>query len=153
MICLTFDTDYMSEKDMELFLSTFSFPGKVTFFVHKRFPILESTIHEICPHPFIDDLHNWKKDVEEIVTQLRFCPNGVRTHSCVFSHKIAEGLKRLGFKYISQAQNIFQTGLKPFRHPWGIWEIPIYYMDNMDFVISKNWPDIKHIPFSHEVIN
>ena len=46
----------------------------------------------------------------------------------------------------------FQGGLKPLRHPWGIWEMPIYYMDNMDFCLPMNWPDHAHVPFNPEVI-
>ena len=152
MICLTFDTDYLSNRDMKLFLEKFPLPGKATFFAHKYFPALDSTVHEICPHPFITDLLTWEEEVKKISTQLKALPCGIRTHSCIFSHMIGISLKKMGFRYISQAQNMFQAGLKPIKHPWGIWEMPIYYMDNMDFAISQNWPAIKHEPFSSEVI-
>lgn len=152
MICLTFDTDYMSQRDMERFLSEYPLPGKGTFFVTEHFPVLESTPHEICPHPFIHNLSTWKEEVAKIAGQLKHKPKGIRIHSCVFSHMIGLGLNTLGYTYVSHAQHLFQKGLKPYRHPWGIWELPIYYMDNMDFCISKNWPDIGHIPFSHDII-
>jgi hypothetical protein len=58
----------------------------------------------------------------------------------------------LGYQYVSQAHTLFQTGLRPFRHPWGVWEVPIYYMDNMDFWMPKNWPELGHEPFASEVI-
>jgi hypothetical protein len=65
---------------------------------------------------------------------------------------IGIGLRALGYRYVSQAQNLYQIGLRPFRHPWGLWELPIYYMDNMDFWMAKNWPDAKHVPFSRTIV-
>jgi hypothetical protein len=115
-------------------------------------PSLFDTAHELCPHPFIDDLACWKTAVSRVATHLPCRPKGVRAHSCVFSHMIAVGLNELGYRYVSQATNLFQAGLAPLRHPWGMWEMPIYYMDNMDFCFPRNWPGIGHVPFQHEVI-
>ena len=47
---------------------------------------------------------------------------------------------------------MYQAGLAPFRHPWGVWELPIYYMDNMDFWMRTNRPSLGHEPFSTEWI-
>jgi Polysaccharide deacetylase len=152
MICLTFDTDYMSQEDLKKFMDVYSLPGKVTFFAHEDFPFLTATNHEVGPHPFITDLSTWEATTERIAKDLQYKPRGIRTHSCVFSHMIGIGLGKLGYTYISQDQHLFQAGLKPFRHPWGIWELPIYYMDNMDFYTSKNWSAIGHVPFNRDVI-
>lgn len=152
MICLTFDTDYLSCEDIERFLTKYSFPGQVTFFVHEYYPVLETTGHEICPHPFIENLNNWENSVNIIEKRYKSKPNGLRAHSCVFSHMIGIGMKTLGYKYVSQAQHLYQPGLKPYRHPWGIWEMPIYYMDNMDYCMADNWKDMLHSPFGYDVI-
>ena len=155
MICISFDTDHMSRESMSRFLSELmiNMPGKGTFFVHDSFSDLLTTDHEICPHPFISDLNKWDADLIRIESSLPHKPRGTRTHSCVFSHMVGIGLKEKGYNYISQAHNLYSNNLKPFRHPWGIWELPIYYMDNMDFWFNKNWPELEHKPFSNTIIN
>jgi hypothetical protein len=152
MICLTFDTDHMRQEDMERFLEERSLPGQVTFFAHQYFSSLEATDHEICPHPFIRSFTDWEKEVIEIAHQFSIRPKGIRFHSCVLSHTIAAGLKRLGYEYSSNIDHLFRKDLQPYRHSWGIWELPIYYMDNMDFCMSDNWPYIDHTPFDFNII-
>ena len=152
MICLTFDTDWMRDGDMERFLREFPIPGKATFFLHDTLPSLLGSAHELGPHPFIDNLTCLDDSISRVVASMPRQPKGVRAHSCVFSHMVGVGLNKLGYRYVSQASNLFEGGLKPFRHPWGIWEMPIYYMDNMDFCMPMNWPGHAHVPFSQEVI-
>src|SRR5437867_6450519 len=131
MICLTFDTDHMTKEGMEKFFREYDLPGKCTFFLHKPFQftarIQHENIHEVAPHPCIDRLSEWDDDLKTIVKQFPEKPLGLRTHSCVFSHMIGIGMHDQGYFYISQAQALYQQGLLPSRHPWGIWELPIYY--------------------------
>ena len=156
MICLTFDTDHMTEEGMERFLQEYPIPGRSTFFVHRPFSLVTrlqaEDVHEVGPHPFIDKLSRWKDEVTALTEHFAKQPLGLRAHSCVFSHMIGMGMHQMGFRYVSQAQSLFHSGLEPFRHPWGIWELPIYYMDNMDFWFPKNWPALRHVPFSRDVI-
>jgi hypothetical protein len=154
MICITFDTDHMSQESMSRFLEEHlsKMPGRGTIFAHTTFPELLTTDYEICPHPFISDLGKWDEDLIRLENFLPQKPLGTRPHSCVFSHMVGVGLKERGYVYVSQAQSLYATNLIPFRHPWGIWELPIYYMDNMDFWMCKNWPDIKHKPFRQSII-
>ena len=152
MICLTFDTDHMSQENLRKFLKEYVLPGKVTFFVHEYFPFLESTLHEICPHPLINDLSSWEEDFKRLVNEFKNRPLGVRTHSCLSSHMMEISFNKLGYKYVSNAETLFHKGLKPYRRAWGIWELPIYYMDNMDFWMVPNWPELGHIPFNRSVI-
>jgi hypothetical protein len=147
MICLTFDTDWMTEASLERFLRECPIPGRATFFCHDAFQCLSTTDHELCPHPFVSDLQDWQGELQELRSRISPGSTGIRTHSCVFSHAMAVGLHDLGFTYISQAASPFQPGLAPFRHPWGIWELPIYYMDNMDFWFRGNWPGVEHTSF------
>jgi hypothetical protein len=152
MICLTFDTDWLSDADMARFVAQFPIPGRATFFCHQPFPSLATTRHERCPHPFISDLSDWQGALDALRLQVNPQSRGVRTHSCVFSHMVGLSLHQMGFEYVSQANNMFDAGLRPFRHPWGVWELPIYYMDNMDFWMTSNWPDLQHSTFSRRVI-
>lgn len=156
MICLTFDTDHMTEEGMVKFLREYALPQRCTFFLHKPFLFagrmqMEGK-HEVAPHPYIDRLSEWDQDLKAIVQQFSKKPLGLRPHSCVFSHMIGIGMKAQGYIYVSQANNLYWPGLRPFRHPWGIWELPIYYMDNMDFWMVKNWDDLEHQPFDPEII-
>jgi hypothetical protein len=153
VICLTFDTDWMTDESLGRFLDEFPLPGRATFFCHDVFPCLERTRHELCPHPFIRDLSDWQAGLTDLTSRLGRRARGVRPHSCVFSHMIGVGLHDLGFEYVSQAHSMYQSGLTPFRHPWGVWELPIYYMDNMDFWMRTNWPSLGHEPFSREWID
>ncbi len=152
MICITFDTDWMTEEGLALFLQRFPIPGVATFFAHQRYECLLNCAHEIGPHPFISDLDDWRSNLLSLSKSLGRPVRGTRTHSCVFSHMLGVGLAEDGYEYISQASNLFQDGLHPFRHPWGIWEMPIYYMDNMDFWMNRNWPDMDHVPFDSQSI-
>ena len=149
---MTFDTDYMCESSLQKFLHKYKLFGKATFFCHQYFSVLEQTDHEICPHPIISDLLQWKNSLHKIDAQLTNKPKGIRNHSCVFSHMIGIDLSNLGYVYSSNIDRLFQAEIRPYRHPWGIWELPIYYMDNMDFWMSKNWTEFNHKPFNKKLI-
>jgi hypothetical protein len=148
MICLTFDTDWISAAALDQLLDELDLPGRGTFFCHTDFPALASRGHEVCPHPFINDLDHWQPGLSELRARVNPASRGTRTHSCVFSHLVGLGLHQMGFEYISQANNLYQDGLRAFRHPWGVWELPIYYMDNMDFWANNNWPGLRHEVFA-----
>lgn len=154
MISITFDTDHMTQESLSRFLGEYvsKMPGRGTFFAHSNFPELFAAEHEVGPHPFISDLSRWDEDLRRLEGFLPGKPRGTRPHSCVFSHMVGIGLKERGYSYVSQAQNLYETDLAPFRHPWGIWELPIYYMDNMDFWMCKNWPGFSHEPFGQDII-
>jgi hypothetical protein len=142
----------MSQEDMRKFLNEYVLPGQVTFFVHEYYPFLETTPHEICPHPLITDLLSWEEDLKRLVNQFKNRPLGIRTHSCLSSHIIELSFKKIGYKYVSNAEALFQRGLEPYRRAWGMWELPIYYMDNLDFWMVPNWPELAHIPFKRNII-
>lgn len=152
MICITFDTDWMEPEWLDRFLQEWAPPGRATIFQHRRFPGLSSQLNELCSHPVIRSLEDWKKDVVRLRDDVAPQSQGVRPHSCVFSHALGVGFHELGFRWISQANNQYQTDLRPLRHPWGLWELPIYYMDNMDFWMPRNWPASGHQAFSSTVI-
>jgi hypothetical protein len=60
-----------------------------------------------------------------------------RSHSLVFSQLIGVKLGKLGYRIVSTVDAFGRGDISPFLIPWGIWQMPIYYMDNNDF----NRPD------------
>lgn len=147
MISITFDTDWMSEQALTAFLERLPVPGTATFFAHQRYECLLGSPHEVGPHPFITHLDGWRTELRALAGSLGRPVRGTRTHSCVFSHMVGVGLAEDGYEYVSQASTLYADGLRPHRHPWGLWELPIYYMDNMDFWMTRNWPDLGHRVF------
>jgi hypothetical protein len=131
VICLTFDTDHVDEPAMALFLSAFAMPGRGTFFCTQNYRTLAAAGHEIAPHPTLDAGSDWRSALE---TNRRQFPDAVswRSHSCVFSHRIAEWLARQGYRFVSVFDELGVAGLRPNRLPWGVWHLPIYYMDSLD---------------------
>ncbi len=61
-------------------------------------------------------------------------------------------MKRRGYLYSSVTAPLYQAGLRPYRHPWGVYELPIYFMDNMDYCMAQNWPDAHHRPRDQRLI-
>ena len=152
MIALTFDTDYVWEEDLCRFLERYPLRGEATFFLWQPFKDLELATHELGPHPALSDSRPWAETIEEFEVRWGRRGSTFRAHSCVYSHVLGVKLAQLGYTAVSQATFLYQDGLKAYRHPWGIWELPIYYMDSMDFTLSRNWPGVAHLAFDPEVI-
>jgi hypothetical protein len=131
VICLTFDTDHVDEPTMARFLSAYSLPGQATFFCTRTYAALAPSAHEIAPHPTLDAGGDWRSELEASRRQF---PDAVswRSHSCAFSHRIAEWLSCNGYQYVSVFDELGNAGLRPNRLPWGLWHLPIYYMDSLD---------------------
>lgn len=151
MICLTFDTDHMDEARIAEFLGEVEIPGTGTFFCTHRYDSLDQTHHEICPHPTLDAGKDWQVELNRM-RQMFPSAQGWRSHSCVFSHLLAEWLANNGYRYVSTNDQFLQKGIHPVRHPWGVWHFPIYYMDNMDFSSSCFWKEGADGPFLDKVI-
>lgn len=153
MICLTFDTDHMTPDWMDRFLGEAPLPGRGTFFMWAPFPGLDWRGHVNEPHPHFEHLPDAPGQLKAFFKTLEHeAPRGFRAHSCVTSHMICLAAKQVGVEYVSMASPTEHLGLKPYRHPWGVWEMPIYYMDNMDFCTPENWPDLDHKPFRKGII-
>jgi Polysaccharide deacetylase len=151
MISLSFDTDHMSEERMAEFLSAVELPGGVTFFCTQPYACLDRKSFELAPHPYLGQGRAW---LEELKTKRAEFPDAVgwRAHSCVFSHTLAEWLRWNGYAYASTHDNFGCAGLRPNRHMWGIWHVPIYYMDNLDFSRRRFSPERGETPFAAELI-
>lgn len=151
VICLSFDSDYISQEDMQRFVQEFPFPGHATFFLHRKYSV-DFQGHERAPHPILAEAGDWMATVNTLVHELGITPVGVRTHSCVSSQTFSAMLAKQRYLYSSIVTLFYETGLKPYKHPWGLWELPMYYMDNSDFCMPMNWPGSEHQPFHRDVI-
>ncbi|MCA0425363.1 MAG: hypothetical protein LCH61_18935 [Proteobacteria bacterium] len=132
MIALTFDTDHMSDAQMRAWLKGCRFPGRGTFFCTEAFHFLADAGHEVAPHPFLGDKSDW----EAILREWRETfPKATcwRAHSLVFSQYVGVRIGKLGYTIASTVDTFGRTDISPFFVPWGVWQMPIYYMDNNDF--------------------
>lgn len=151
MISLTFDTDHVDDARMREFLDRVPVPGTGTFFLTRLYPSLAGGPHELCPHPNLEPGSDWEAELarwREALPQAR----GWRSHSCVFSHRLAERLARDGYLYLSTHDEFGRSGLRPHRHGWGIWHMPIFYMDTLDLFAARFWKDHEHVPFAGELV-
>ena len=150
MICLSFDTDHLDEVRMREFLASVRIPGRGTFFCTRRYDCLAPS-HELCPHPVLDETNDWEVELTAKRAEL---PDAVgwRSHSCTYSHVIAQRLAARGYLYASTQYQPVAAG-RPFREPWGVWHMPVYYMDNLDFSHSRGWPALNHVNFAPEIID
>ena len=151
MLCLTFDTDHMNEARMVEFLAEVPLPGSGTFFCTQPYRCLERKEFELAPHPFLGRDRHW---LSELKAKRAEFPNAVgwRSHSCVFSHTLAEWLCLNNYIYASTHESFGTRGLRPIRQMWGIWHVPIYYMDNLDFSRKRFWPERNEEPFASSLI-
>ena len=151
MICLSFDTDHVDEARMREFLELVPLAGRGTFFCTRPYAALDGSGHELCPHPLLPPGGDWDA---ELAAKRREFPEaeGWRSHSCVYSHQLAERLARDGYTYASTVDALGRCGLAPVREAWGLWQIPIFYMDNLDFSTSRFWPGEEHRPFAPELL-
>ena len=151
MISLSFDTDHMNEARMEEFLAEVKWPGGGTFFCTHPYRCLNRDRFELAPHPFLTGDRDW---LAELKTKREEFPKAVgwRAHSCVFSHTLAEWISCNGYVYASTHDCFGLQGIRPNQHLWGIWHVPIYYMDNLDFSRTRFSPSSKVQPFARSLI-
>jgi hypothetical protein len=150
MICLSFDTDHLDESRMREFAASVPVPGAGTFFCTRRYEAL-GVPHELCPHPYLPEGGDW--DGELAAKRVEF-PDalGWRAHSCVYSHLLAQRIAADGYLYASAYDQLGRAGIEPVREAWGVWHLPIFYMDNLDFSLGRFWPAAGHRPFDPALI-
>ncbi len=139
----------MQPEWMDAFLSHYPNLPKSTFFLHKDTGDWFSTHHEINEHPTIENLSEYSL-LNNVGHPIR--GKGIRSHSCVSSHLLSINWAQTGIRYQSQETRWCKSYESPERTAWGIFELPISYMDNQDFWMQTNWPG-KHEKFSQKVID
>jgi hypothetical protein len=152
VICLSFDTDHVDDARLREFLELVQLPGRATFFCTQRFACLEATGHELCAHPYLEPGGDWDA---VLATARSDFPDatGWRSHSCVYSHMLGLRLAHEGYVYASTQAELGRPAPQPYREAWGLWQVPIYYMDNLDFSLPRFWDEPGHVPFAGELID
>ena len=133
------------------FLASVKFPGRVTFFCTKVYECVAASGHETAPHPYLGKDSDWERELAGMRAAFQHA-TGWRAHSCVFSHILAEWLGKNGYRYVSTHDQFGCRAIQPHRHCWGVWHLPIYYMDNLDFSRPSFWSDDAEPPFSASLI-
>lgn len=152
MISLSFDTDHMNEARMEEFLAEETWPGGATFFCTQPYECLSRLGGvELAPHPFLTGERNWLTELKKKRAEFPQA-SGWRSHSCVFSHTLAEWISCNGYLYASTHDSFGEARIRPSRHLWGVWHVPIYYMDNLDFSRNRFAPERNERPFARSLI-
>jgi hypothetical protein len=151
MIAFSFDTDHIDDARMTEFLAEAQWPGGGTFFCTQPYRRLEHDKFELAPHPFLRGACDW---LAELKAKRAEFPNalGWRAHSCMFSHALALWLCLNGYVYASTQDSFGIKQLHPIRQMWGIWQVPIYYADNLDFSRKRFWPESSERPFAESLI-
>ena len=149
MICLSFDTDHTDQRRMEEFLEGFPIPGVGTFFCTQPYEALREVRHEICPHPTLDPGTDWEQELDRKQAEFPDA-RGVRTHTLINSCMLSIDYHARGFRWVSAREEPGRRGIAPYREAWGVWHVPIYYMDTMDFSFGDYWPDVSAAPFARE---
>ena len=152
MICLTFDTDHMSNEQMARWLGRTVIPGKATFFCTEWFAALASQAHEISPHPDFSNSGGWLEAINS--KRLEFpSARTWRSHSLFFSQAINVELQRRNYQAVSVVEQFGDKLPLPYKLPWGLTQFPIYYMDNSDFCDFSPERSRKHVAFSQGLID
>jgi hypothetical protein len=151
LICLSFDTDHLDEPRMREFLAEVRIPGSGTFFCTQHYSSLEGAGHEICPHPVLGSPADWDSALDRARSDFPEA-RGMRPHSCVWSHRLGPAISRRGFTYVSTHDRLGEP-TDPFREAWGIWQVPIFYMDNLDISFPLYWPDSSSGPFDRALLS
>jgi len=146
LICLSFDTDHLDDERMREFVAEVPVPGAGTFFCTQPYEALDPKVHELCPHPTLEEGMDWDAELDRFRADFPDA-RGVRTHSCINSHLISIQFQRRGYQWVSMRDEPGRAGIVPYRESWGVWHLPIYYMDNMDFSAGDYWDDGAGEPF------
>jgi hypothetical protein len=133
--------DWMTE-----FEKTYSNLPDSTFFIHQSSSNWLPATHQANPHPTLLNLDTipsenffWKAE-------------GIRTHSCVSSHMLSLFWAEQGFLYESNSVRFLDNKIQPQKTAWGIWDLPIFYMDNIDLCYPLNWASSTHTPLNLDLV-
>ncbi len=126
-------------------------PGAGTFFCTQPYTALDPSQHELCPHPTLEAGDDWDAELDSKCGEFPGA-RGVRTHSCVHSHLLSIELRRRGFDWVSTRDEPGRADIEAYREAWGVWHLPIYYMDTLDISFARHWEGSGHSPFARELL-
>lgn len=136
---------------MSEFVAEVPVSGAGTFFCTQAYAALDPGTHELCPHPTLESGEDWDAALDSICAEFPDA-RGIRPHSCINSHLLSIEFDRRGFDWVSARDDPGRVGIVPYREAWGVWHLPIYYMDNMDFSAADYWDGKAPKAFDRELL-
>ena len=136
---------------MEEWLQTVSIPGQATMFCTEYYSALEDTDFEIGPHPLLLPNTDWAAEIKKM-RELFPSAKSWRSHSLVFSQVLAIELPQMGYTRVSTSEDYFNPNPNVSFNPWGVYQFPIFYMDNADFDRQRRFEAFKPAIFDKALI-
>ena len=136
---------------MKEWLPTVSIPGQATMFCTEYYPALEDTDFEIGPHPLLLPNTDWSAEISKM-REMFPAAKSWRSHSLVFSQVLAIELPQMGYERVSTSEDYFNPNPNVSFNPWGIYQFPVYYMDNADFDRQRRFETFNPSIFDKKLI-
>ncbi|HYC02691.1 MAG TPA: hypothetical protein VED40_05320 [Azospirillaceae bacterium] len=144
---LTSDLDWASEACLALFLEFCSRFGIVpTLFATHASPLLDQARAdgrvEVGWHPNFLPGSSHGAGTDEVLSYLRDLYPGARcyrSHSYVESSRISLAMVREGMAFDSNLCLQGQAGLRPLRHWTGMVRYPVFWEDDIHWLLGGNW--------------
>lgn len=169
MLCLTFDSDHMTEPRMAEWLEGLDIPGRATMYCTQVYGCLSGRDDfELGPHPYLA-YTELDKGLPKVDPQSGVVPSSWliqieryrdmfpdartwRSHSLVFSQELAWRLSDMKYDSVSTSERYWDPAPSISFSPWGVAQVPICYMDNADFDRIRRYSDFPGSVFSDETI-
>ncbi|MFX0097204.1 MAG: hypothetical protein ACFE7E_05540 [Candidatus Hodarchaeota archaeon] len=141
MICMTLDTDWVPDEVLAHSVGILErYKVKFTVFCTGSYPSLDSVDEELCEigiHPNFSDMNQVKDGLKKLK---KLYPEAVslRNHSLFFSSKMLPVVKDFGIRYTSNYLMYGKKNVFPIEMPFGVTEIPIYFMDDFYLLRKAN---------------
>ncbi len=127
----TVDMDWAPREVVEYTLSIFREYGvAATLFMTDQLESVDLAGHEAAIHPHFEQGRPYEQVMDDL---LKFAPGaaGVRPHSLFHSQRLIPLYEQRGFRYDSSVMKYNEGGIRPYRLTPSLWEIPIFFMDNV----------------------
>ncbi|MBI3271857.1 MAG: hypothetical protein HYZ53_22890 [Planctomycetes bacterium] len=142
MICLTFDLQDCPEPLIQHALGLCDrVPGKLTFFCSHKSALLgdRSPRWEVALLPCVEPGEDPAAAVKRVAAELPMAA-GLRAAGFLHGERVMEALSSCGLRYASNTTPLYQSPLAPYALPWGGYELPVFYVDTLDFLHAEHWP-------------
>ncbi len=117
-------------------------PGQATLFCTEYYSALDNTDFEVGPHPLLLPNTDWSSEIDNMRALFPDAKSW-RSHSLVFSQVLAIELSQIGYARVSTSEDYFNPKPQISYNPWGVYQFPIFYMDNADFDRSRRMSHFK----------
>lgn len=91
--------------------------------------------HELALHPDCRDLSDPQGPLDDLL-QVAPGAKGVRWHALFGSQRLYPHYEERGIVYESNVMMQDQVGIRPYRLAPSLWEVPIFFMDNMHIAMA-----------------